>query len=181
MTTRWHFLREELANGRQLVDDLKAAAGDEEITAKTLRRAREELGIEAEREEFGGPYYWSLPLLAHGPGATMVDHDDGQPRENPHHERDSAPSETPEKPLLAHPSRMGKQGPKTPLEAVIDAKPPPRPWSVYTGADFPDWRLRVMEIQGEQVQVRVEAWDGNTGKEMLIPIEHFGSNLTRVS
>jgi archaellum biogenesis ATPase FlaH len=58
------FLREFLAGGAKLADDVKDAAKARDIAIKsTLRRAREELGIEPrkEPERFAGQWFWQLP------------------------------------------------------------------------------------------------------------------------
>ncbi len=62
------FLREELATGRQLAEDLKRKASRMGIAERTLKRAKRDLGVNAEREGFStdGMWYWRLPLGGDG-------------------------------------------------------------------------------------------------------------------
>jgi hypothetical protein len=55
------FLREQLARGFVLGTEVQKAAEREGISLSTLRRAREKLKVLTRRNEFGGPFYWSLP------------------------------------------------------------------------------------------------------------------------
>jgi hypothetical protein len=56
------FLQKILANGPVLVKHVKAAASARMISAKTLREAREQLGIhDIDPEKFGGDHSWKLP------------------------------------------------------------------------------------------------------------------------
>jgi hypothetical protein len=56
------WLRTALTNAprpaKELLSEAREAAC---ISPQTLRRAREELGVEAYREEVPGPWYWRLP------------------------------------------------------------------------------------------------------------------------
>src|SRR5207245_1098180 len=54
------FLREQLADGPRSSRDVKEAAEDAGVTPKTLRRARERLGV-ADRREATGHTTWQLP------------------------------------------------------------------------------------------------------------------------
>jgi hypothetical protein len=60
------FLHKELATGRRPAEDVKNAARRIGITDITLRRARANLGVKAEREGYGadGRWYWEPPALA---------------------------------------------------------------------------------------------------------------------
>ncbi len=57
------FLRQELAGGPRLTEEVKAQAAKLGISAATLRRAREEIGVRPERDGFGkdGTWSWRLP------------------------------------------------------------------------------------------------------------------------
>lgn len=55
------FLHDALADGPRPVPEVKAEARKADIAAKTLRRARERLGIKASRERFDGNWEWKLP------------------------------------------------------------------------------------------------------------------------
>jgi hypothetical protein len=55
------FLREHLAEGPISVKETKAEASMIDISDRTLRRAREALGIRAIRLPLGGSYVWELP------------------------------------------------------------------------------------------------------------------------
>jgi hypothetical protein len=57
------FLNDELGQGAQTAKDIQGRARDAGISPKSLRAARESLGIISERKEFQGPYYWTLPSL----------------------------------------------------------------------------------------------------------------------
>lgn len=52
------FLREQLANGPKLVDDVYGAAGEIKIAARTLKRARAELGIISDKEHTADGKFW---------------------------------------------------------------------------------------------------------------------------
>jgi hypothetical protein len=58
------FLREFLADGPATADDVQAAADKDRIKRKTLRRAREELGIRTQKQGFDGGWIWSMPESA---------------------------------------------------------------------------------------------------------------------
>jgi hypothetical protein len=62
------FLREALAGGAVAVIDLKADAKEAGLSWATIRRAKERLGIVAERESHGrdggGRWTWAMPLSA---------------------------------------------------------------------------------------------------------------------
>jgi putative DNA primase/helicase len=57
------FLRRELADGPQLATKVTAASRIHGIAPRTLKRAREEMKIRAEKDGFQGPWKWSLPAL----------------------------------------------------------------------------------------------------------------------
>jgi putative DNA primase/helicase len=54
------FLKDRLRKGRVLVSDLIDEARDQGIFEKPLKRARRALGIETDRDSFGGPVYWQF-------------------------------------------------------------------------------------------------------------------------
>ena len=55
------FLRDELAQGPVDAKIMQRRAADACITAKTLRTAREKLGVLTEKATFSGPWSWRLP------------------------------------------------------------------------------------------------------------------------
>ena len=57
------FLRDVLADGPLPTSQVKALAADEDITERTLKRAKKKLGIESKRKGFGpgSSVHWSLP------------------------------------------------------------------------------------------------------------------------
>ena len=58
------FLKDELSRGEQPVKEVTRRATDAGISSKTLRSARESLGIKSYRSGgFQGPFYWKLPTL----------------------------------------------------------------------------------------------------------------------
>lgn len=62
------FLRSALADGPRSSRDVKRAAEEAGVTPKTLRRARESLGV-TDRREASGHTTWQLPPEAHAPRA----------------------------------------------------------------------------------------------------------------
>ena len=61
------FLNDELGQGDQAIKDIRRRATDAGISDKSLRAARESLGIISDRKQiFQGPYFWSLPSLPQG-------------------------------------------------------------------------------------------------------------------
>ena len=62
------FLESALAEGQRPVPEVKAEAKAADIAPKTLRRAREKLGIRAERTRFDGGWTWALPHHAQPAG-----------------------------------------------------------------------------------------------------------------
>lgn len=58
------FLRTELAVGPRPVKEIKAAANTAGIAEKTLRRAKDELGVKAAKSDFHGGWTWALPTPA---------------------------------------------------------------------------------------------------------------------
>lgn len=58
------FLKDELSQGEQLVKEVNRRATDAGIGSKSLRSARESLGIKSYRSGgYQGPFYWKLPTL----------------------------------------------------------------------------------------------------------------------
>ena len=55
------FLREMLANGPKLVNEIKAQGARNEIAEETLKRAKRKLKIVHYVEGPGEPWFWSLP------------------------------------------------------------------------------------------------------------------------
>ena len=55
------FLREELASGPVSATDITAAAERMDISARTLRRARNDLGVKVSKTGFQGQWVWELP------------------------------------------------------------------------------------------------------------------------
>lgn len=71
------FLRDALANGPRPVAEVKAEAKEADIAPKTLRRARERIGIRATRERFDGAWTWGLPSPSSPPLSQGQDGHDG--------------------------------------------------------------------------------------------------------
>ena len=63
------FLREVLTDGPLPSSEVKALAADEDITERTLKRAKKELGIESKKKGFGtgSAVLWSLPTTPEFP------------------------------------------------------------------------------------------------------------------
>jgi hypothetical protein len=59
--TARELLRELLDRGPQPVTELLAAAAEIGVSETTLNRAKEDLGVRAEKASFGGGWLWSLP------------------------------------------------------------------------------------------------------------------------
>jgi putative DNA primase/helicase len=57
------FLKETLKGGPMAVRDVKKEAGDAGISTKSLRSARESLGIKPEKSAFEGGWFWELPKM----------------------------------------------------------------------------------------------------------------------
>jgi hypothetical protein len=55
------FLLDALDTGRQFCSDVETEAVQIGISVATLRRARESLNIQTDRQGFGKPAYWRLP------------------------------------------------------------------------------------------------------------------------
>lgn len=55
------FLRVELSRGPRPVTELKAAAKDAGLSWRTVERAKKEMGVEARKRGFAGPWCWELP------------------------------------------------------------------------------------------------------------------------
>jgi hypothetical protein len=68
------FLRQFLSDGPKPVQEVKRAAAEQGISAKTLRIAREELMVFPDKQGFAGPWSWGLPKL------DDVHQDDSQDR-----------------------------------------------------------------------------------------------------
>lgn len=56
-----NFLLDALESGPRLVQDVKGAARNADIADRTLRRAKEKMGIQFHRDAFAAPGTWSLP------------------------------------------------------------------------------------------------------------------------
>ena len=59
-----HFLRVELAEGPRPAGEMENEARKIGIAKTTLWRARKKLGIEPDKDSFGGPWTWALPAEA---------------------------------------------------------------------------------------------------------------------
>lgn len=55
------FLKEILSDGSVPAGDVRDQAVEEGIKERTLKRAKEALDVESEKEGFEGPWMWSLP------------------------------------------------------------------------------------------------------------------------
>lgn len=56
------FLRELLSEGAKEAKEVEEEAKAVGISAATLRRAKKALGVKVAKQEFQGPYHWSLPI-----------------------------------------------------------------------------------------------------------------------
>lgn len=61
------------------------------------------------------------------------------------------------------------------------AGPRPHRGSVWTDADVPGERLRVLAVEGDVTRLRVESSNGRGGEELEVPLAAFGADLRRVS
>ena len=100
------FLRVELANGPRPAKDMERAAREAGIARMTLRRARTDLGVTTEKSGFHDGWEWALHEGAHPPVNTFAGAPQGTPSQEPHEQRDCAPSDTPETPEGSHPYEM---------------------------------------------------------------------------
>lgn len=66
------WLRDQLCDGPRPAKTVKEAAESDGIKSRTLDRAKAELGVEATRDGFGGPWVWKLPDSRSAPNATVV-------------------------------------------------------------------------------------------------------------
>ncbi len=66
------FLREQLAVGMKPVREVEDAAKQRGISAATLRRAREALGVKSDKLNFNGVWYWHLPVDETTPAPKML-------------------------------------------------------------------------------------------------------------
>ena len=57
------FLQDALRNGPRATQEVKAEAAAAGITAKSLRSAREQLGVRFSKSGMAGGWVWSLPIL----------------------------------------------------------------------------------------------------------------------
>ncbi len=62
------FLRAELASGPKRAKDMQGAARSLSIAERTLKRARQKVGVEVAKDGFQGPWKWYLnPVDQRGP------------------------------------------------------------------------------------------------------------------
>jgi hypothetical protein len=84
------FLRAELEDGPRPAKDIKSAARDAGISEATLRRAKAEIGVDAERVGgVAGQGHWEWRLRCSPPREHLSDSEGEHLRENPLAERDS--------------------------------------------------------------------------------------------
>lgn len=106
------FLRVELAHGPRAFKDLAAAATSEGIAEKTLRRAKDALGVVSTKERGGqhGGWQWRLPdkvaTTFQGENLGHLDHLDGNPLTEP--DQDGQESQDGQK---KHTGHLGAEGP----------------------------------------------------------------------
>lgn len=112
------FLRAALGAGPRPKRDVEEDAKAVGITPKTLRNAREALGVVTEREHaFQAGTYWALPpseeaaaRRAHVPGAPLVPNQEGHDCTTPLGKRESGVFEPATEATRAHASVMGASG-----------------------------------------------------------------------
>jgi putative DNA primase/helicase len=61
LTEAKEFLQEQLSDGPKAVKEIERLAADLEIKARTLRRARKELGVKTSKDGYSEGWSWSLP------------------------------------------------------------------------------------------------------------------------
>jgi hypothetical protein len=66
------WLRELLAAGPMLTKDIETASKEAGMSMATVRRAKDELGIQPRKQSFSGAWEWALPAVAQ--------HDSDHPR-----------------------------------------------------------------------------------------------------
>jgi hypothetical protein len=59
-----HFLRTELAVAPRLAAELIELAKQQQISDRTLRRVKKQIGVTTVRSGYGAPVYWSLPNVS---------------------------------------------------------------------------------------------------------------------
>lgn len=111
------WLRGELGDGERPAGEVQSAARSAGVAVKTLRRARERVGVVTRREGFGarGGWLWSLPEIAppidaQPPGAPMETPPQGHLWQNPHGNGDSGVRNGTAPPIDAQHSDMGTYG-----------------------------------------------------------------------
>ena len=117
------FIRAALAGRSRFAEEVKAEAKAEDIAPKTLRTARERLGVTRRsggvfRETFNGPWMWRY-VGDPTPEDTYVDAPEGHLRENPLLERDHGASEGVEFPVGAQLPETGTYGADGATDAEI--------------------------------------------------------------
>ena len=103
------FLRDELASGPKLRADVLKAARKEGVAEKTLRRARESLGVSVDRVGYPAKSWWSLSRAQAG-WARLETPTLGHDWTNPHGQRDSGLSEGASGPSRAQSQILGTTG-----------------------------------------------------------------------
>jgi KaiC/GvpD/RAD55 family RecA-like ATPase len=78
------FLQEELSLGARPAKEIDKARRDAGISERTLRRARESLGIKPQKNGLNGAWTWELPQDAQGVGATQDGQRPGHVEEDDH-------------------------------------------------------------------------------------------------
>jgi len=175
------FLRTVLEDGPVRTQEVLREAKEAGIAEKTLRRAKDKLGVKAGQlpGDLHRGWAWELRrsgghLTAEGGHLTVAE-------PNPHisdrgHLRGGGwPPEsvgqmaTPEKARRDH------------LTDEPSHRPPPRPGQVWCNPSSPAHRLRVIAVDGDEARVRVESSNRDAGRELAMPLEAFGSDLRRVA
>jgi AAA domain len=111
------FLCAELANGPIERTEIMKRARAEGHAEKTLRRAREALGVAVDRAGFPSKSYWSLSR-AHGAWAPLQAGVDGHDWQNPHGSNGFGAKSGPEMSSRAHLPGMGTTGELTDADGV---------------------------------------------------------------
>jgi putative DNA primase/helicase len=66
------FLRAALAGGSKSAAEIQAEAKARDITPKSLRSARQALGVKTDKASFGGGWVWTLPKMPSGPEDALL-------------------------------------------------------------------------------------------------------------
>jgi hypothetical protein len=174
LTEALEFLEATLAEGPVKTQEVLREAEEAGIAEKTLRRAKGKLGVKAVQlaGKAHGGWAWELPQsrghLTPSDGHLTVAEpnshisDDGHLTGEDDHLR-----------VRWSDGHVGEATPDHLTEEASVSRPPPRPQQVYVDADVPDCRLRVLDVDGDQVRLRVESSNGRAGELLELPVAAF--------